>query len=177
MQVSVAKSEKVAGEMYRISGDIRYVANQRAMFEAVLVREYGDPVAEIFDRQQAGFERCFEALGIADDRERSWSSLVLAINESLGARWETGTPPTENNDYDFYIVAVRRAHDPENVWVFPAAYANNYDGELQDQDGIEFIANGWFDVGPHRYADPMFVPTLEKGDEVVGWQQLPKYCA
>lgn len=36
---------------------------------------------EISGKQRAGFERCFEALGIAanDDRERSWSSLVLAI--------------------------------------------------------------------------------------------------
>ena len=38
-----------------------------------------DLTAEVFDIQQAGFERCFEALGIADDRERSWSSLVLAL--------------------------------------------------------------------------------------------------
>jgi hypothetical protein len=37
-------------------------------------------INEIFDRQSAGFERCYEALGIADDRERSWSALVLAIN-------------------------------------------------------------------------------------------------
>lgn len=40
-------------------------------------------IDEFFDRQQAGFERCFEALGITDDRERSWSSLVLAINDSV----------------------------------------------------------------------------------------------
>ncbi len=97
--------------------------------------------------------------------------------ENYDARWQTGTPPTVNNDYDFYIVAVRRGHDPDNVWVFPAAYANNYDGELQDQDGIDFIAHGWFDVGPDRDADPLFVPTLDKGDEVLGWQPMPKYRA
>lgn len=45
-------------------------------------------VNEIFERQHAGFERCYEALGIADDRERSWSSLVMAINDALNARVE-----------------------------------------------------------------------------------------
>jgi hypothetical protein len=49
--------------------------------------EPADPnIEELFSRQQAGFERCFEALGITDDRERSWSSLVLAINSALEGR-------------------------------------------------------------------------------------------
>jgi hypothetical protein len=49
--------------------------------------EPADPnIEELFSRQQAGFERCFEALGITDDRERSWSSLVLAINNALEGR-------------------------------------------------------------------------------------------
>jgi hypothetical protein len=95
--------------------------------------------------------------------------------EAYDAQWKTGTPPTLNNDYDFYIVAVRRDHDPESVWVFPAAYANNYDDDLQDQDGIAFIANGWFDIGHDRYGHDLFTPTLDKGDEVVGWQPMPKY--
>jgi hypothetical protein len=77
------KAQQVAGELYTISNDMRYQNNRRAMFEAILAREYGDPVAEIFDRQDAGFERCYEALGIADDRERSWSSLVMAISDAL----------------------------------------------------------------------------------------------
>jgi hypothetical protein len=76
------KAQQVAGELYTISNDMRYQNNRRAMFEAILAREYGDPVAEIFDRQDAGFERCYEALGITDDRERSWSSLVMAINDA-----------------------------------------------------------------------------------------------
>lgn len=38
---------------------------------------------EFFSRQEAGFARCFEALEITDDRERSWSSLVLAINDMV----------------------------------------------------------------------------------------------
>jgi len=36
---------------------------------------------ELFERQQAGFEECYKALGIDDDRERSWSALVLALQE------------------------------------------------------------------------------------------------
>jgi hypothetical protein len=95
--------------------------------------------------------------------------------EAYDAQWKTGTPPTENNDYDHYIVAVRRAHDPESVWVFPAAYANNYDGELQDQDGIAFIANGWFDEAKDADGCDSFSPTLDKGDEVLGWKPMPKY--
>ena len=50
--------------------------------------EEGVLINEIFERQQDGFERCFEALGIADDRERSWSSLVMAINDALNASEE-----------------------------------------------------------------------------------------
>lgn len=41
---------------------------------------------ELFQRQQAGFEQCYEALGITDDRERSWSALVIAIHEAVQAR-------------------------------------------------------------------------------------------
>lgn len=53
-------------------------------------------INEIFERQEAGFERCFEALGIADDRERSWSSLVMAINDALnGSAEEDDNEPTE----------------------------------------------------------------------------------
>jgi len=80
------KVQQVAGELYRISCDLRYKDNRRAMFEAVLSREYGDPLTDIFDMQDAGFARCFEALGITDDRERGWSSLVLAINGALESR-------------------------------------------------------------------------------------------
>lgn len=95
--------------------------------------------------------------------------------EAYDARWRTEVPPTLNNDYDYYNVAVRRCHDPENVYVFPAVYANNYDGEFQEKDGIPFIANGWFDVGQDVDGCESFTPTLEKGDEVLGWQAMPKY--
>jgi hypothetical protein len=106
---------------------------------------------------------------------RDAPSVTLLMDDYLQSLWLTGTPPTLNNDYDYYNVAVRRCHDPENVFVFPAAYANNYDGELLDQDGISFIANGWFDVGQDADGCDSFTPTLEKGDEVLGWQAMPKY--
>ena len=38
---------------------------------------------DIFDRQDAGFEECFRTLGITDDRDRNWSSLVLAIQREI----------------------------------------------------------------------------------------------
>ncbi|ARL52487.1 Uncharacterised protein [Burkholderia pseudomallei] len=37
-------------------------------------------LTESFERQEAGFDRCFEALRDAVETERSWSSLVLEIN-------------------------------------------------------------------------------------------------
>lgn len=90
-------------------------------------------------------------------------------------QWCTGTPPTLNNDFNYYIVAVRRSHDVENVYVFPAAYANNYDGELLDQDGVAYIANGWYDDDTDDDGGVKFTPTLEKYDEVLAWQPMPKY--
>jgi hypothetical protein len=67
----------------------------RALLAAPLVTEASKPapsveqdergalINEVFDRQQAGFDRCFEALGITDDRQRNWSSLVMAINDLM----------------------------------------------------------------------------------------------
>jgi len=50
---------------------------------ADLIEQQAARIAELeaTDKQRAGFDRCFEALGITDDRERSWSSLVIAIND------------------------------------------------------------------------------------------------
>lgn len=100
---------------------------------------------------------------------------VLAGHEQK--EWQTGVPPTKHNDYKEYIVAVRRAHAPEKVYVFAANYANNYDDELHDQDGNRFVAHGWYDVNEDTSGefDNMFSQTLQEGDEVLGWQHLPKY--
>ncbi|WP_236870698.1 hypothetical protein [Burkholderia pseudomallei] len=93
------------------------------------------------------------------------------------ARWKTGTPPTKDGEHNEYIVAVRRAYDKRRVFVFAASHANNYDDELRDPDGNEFIADGWYDIGedPSGEFNTLFTPTLGPDDEVLGWQELPKW--
>ncbi len=110
-----------------------------------------------------------------DVDQQAWKHLLSHVDRQ--SDWQTGTPPTKEHDYDPYIVAVRRAYEPSRIFVFAANYANNYDNELQDQDGDGFTANGWYDVGHDTSGefDTLFMPTLTKGDEVVGWQPLPKW--
>ncbi|WAS56239.1 hypothetical protein MK974_24375 [Burkholderia ambifaria] len=93
------------------------------------------------------------------------------------ALWKTGTPPTQNGKHNEYIVAVRRAHDKRRVFVFAASHANNYADELRDQDGNEFIADGWYDIGedPSGEFNTLFTPMLGENDAVLGWQELPKW--
>ncbi|ESS38019.1 hypothetical protein P355_0145 [Burkholderia cenocepacia KC-01] len=95
------------------------------------------------------------------------------------AHWKTGTPPTKDGEHREYIVAVRRAHDDRRVFVFAASHANNYADDLHDQDGKEFIADGWYDIGedPSGEFNTLFTPTLGPDDEVLGWQELPKWSA
>lgn len=97
--------------------------------------------------------------------------------EAYDAQWKTGTPPTENNDYDHYIVAVRRVHTPDHVAVFPAAYASMYSEEMHDRNGADFVADGWYNVAEDHSGEfnEYFTPVLEDGDEVLGWQPMPKY--
>ncbi|KVC83999.1 hypothetical protein WI75_04835 [Burkholderia ubonensis] len=96
----------------------------------------------------------------------------------VATAWQTGAPPTKADDYDEYIVAVRRKTAPDRVFVFASNYANQYGKEeLQDQDGNEYIADGWYTVGHDTSGefDSLFMPALEDGDEVLGWQSLPKW--
>ncbi|WP_231747047.1 hypothetical protein [Burkholderia sp. BDU5] len=95
------------------------------------------------------------------------------------AHWKTGTPPTKDGEHHEYIVAVRRAHDKRRVFVFAASHAINYADDLHDQDGKEFIADGWYDIGedPSGEFNTLFTPTLGPDDEVLGWQELPKWSA
>lgn len=100
-----------------------------------------------------------------------------ALRELL-PEWHTCTPPTKENDYDEYIVAVRRAHDKRKVFVFAANYANKFKkDELNDQDGNEYVPDGWYDVGHDMSGefDALWQPMLGEGDEVVGWQHKPKW--
>lgn len=92
-------------------------------------------------------------------------------------KWQTGTPPVKDNEYEQFIVAVRRKHDPRKVFVFASNYANNYRDELKDRNGDQYVANGWYAFG-HDMSnefDELFMPELGEGDEVLGWQPLPKW--
>ncbi|WP_230958690.1 hypothetical protein [Burkholderia stagnalis] len=102
-----------------------------------------------------------------------------AATADARAHWKTGTPPTKDGEHHEYIVAVRRAHDKRRVFVFAASHANNYADDLHDQDGKEFIADGWYDIGedPSGEFNTLFTPTLGPDDEVLGWQELPKWSA
>lgn len=94
--------------------------------------------------------------------------------------WQTGTPPTKAGDYAEYIVAVRRQAVPDRVFVFSSNHANNYGADdLRNQDGDEYVADGWYTVGHDTSGeyDSLFMPMLEDGDEVLGWQPLPKWDA
>jgi len=116
----------------------------------------------------------------------AWSHCALqsaskpAVQMGLQSGWQTGTPPTKKGEYDEYIVAVKRKHDTRKVFVFSAYYANEHGKEeLHDQDGNQFICNGWFNMG-HDMSDEfdaLWVPMLGDGDEVLGWQELPKWYA
>lgn len=71
--------------------DVASKAWYAALAASPAVPAQSTDIAEIFDRQQAGFERCYEALGITDERERSWSSLVMAIID-LAKSAQSGEP-------------------------------------------------------------------------------------
>ena len=92
------------------------------------------------------------------------------------AVWQTGAPPVKEGSYAGFIVACRRKHNGE-VYVFEANYANQYAEELRDDDGEEFTAHGWYDVAQdiHGEYSSVFSKTCGEGDEIIGWQPLPKW--
>ncbi|WP_321852711.1 hypothetical protein [Burkholderia diffusa] len=92
------------------------------------------------------------------------------------AAWQTGAPPVKEGSYAGFIVACRRKHDGK-VYVFEANYANQYAEELRDDDGEEFTAHGWYDVAQdiHGEYSSVFSKTCGEGDEIIGWQPLPKW--
>ncbi|MCA7943224.1 hypothetical protein [Burkholderia vietnamiensis] len=92
------------------------------------------------------------------------------------AAWQTGAPPVKEGSYAGFIVACRRKHNGE-VYVFEANYANQYAEELRDDDGEEFTAHGWYDVAQdiHGEYSSVFSKTCGEGDEIIGWQPLPKW--
>ncbi|WP_334021350.1 hypothetical protein [Burkholderia orbicola] len=153
------------------------------------------PAAAPIDDEQR-IEAMARAMNVATDgHDRYWTGYVRSATAALRAlrklhpapspaderaatAWQTGTPPTKAGDYDEYIVAVRRKAVPGRVFVFASNYANDYGKEeLSDQDGSEYIADGWYTIGHDTSGefDSLFMPMLEPGDEVIGWQSLPKW--
>lgn len=93
-------------------------------------------------------------------------------------KWQTGVPPVKDNDYQQFIIAVRRAHDLSKVFVTTACYANNYsDDDLHDRNGNPYVADGWYDLGLDMSGEfnNLFMPALNLGDVLMGWQELPKW--
>jgi len=115
-----------------------------------------------------------------DQREKLYAFAGNVVAETLAripSGWNAGNPPVSKGHTQEFIVAVRRKSSAERVFVFAATYANEYDDELSTRDGDGFIAHGWFNVGPDGSGefDSFYEPMLQRGDEVVGWQHLPKW--
>ncbi|WP_175992654.1 hypothetical protein [Burkholderia vietnamiensis] len=117
-----------------------------------------------------------------EQRDRVENALVNAAAQpeppaaDERAAWQTGAPPVKEGSYAGFIVACRRKHNGE-VYVFEANYANQYAEELRDDDGEEFTAHGWYDVAQdiHGEYSSVFSKTCGEGDEIIGWQPLPKW--
>ncbi|MFM0165703.1 hypothetical protein PQR39_35405 [Paraburkholderia sediminicola] len=91
--------------------------------------------------------------------------------------WQAGIPPVKKGDTQELIVAVRRKSVQGRVFVFAATYANQHDDDMCTRDGGEFIADGWYHCGLDMSGqfNVVYEPMLEDGDEVAGWQELPKW--
>lgn len=132
----------------------------------------------LVDHSQAASARDVDACLLARDK-------IYAMFAGVPA-WQTGMPPVPAGKVREFIVAVRRApyrNQPSKVFVFSANYANNYtdDDNLHDRDGESFNADGWyheaFDLSGEF--DQVYQKVCEEGsgDEVIGWQELPKWTA
>ena len=98
--------------------------------------------------------------------------------------WRPGseTPSVKEGKAQEFIIAVRRAQSkpPGKVFVFAANYANNFtdDGSLSGRDGGDLTAHGWYLCGLDTSGEfnEVYEPVgLNEGDEIVGWQELPKW--
>lgn len=89
--------------------------------------------------------------------------------------WHIGDPPTKAADYAEYIVAVRRKHAPEKVFVLSANYANEYIDDNEDEE--QKPRTGWYMQAADMSGEYSYVyeKLLSEGDEVIGWQPLPKW--
>lgn len=94
----------------------------------------------------------------------------------------TGTPDVPKGHARTFIVAVRRPDG--NVYVFPACYLNALPVEHDDNDRMVEteddpfdFATGWHSERDHSYGETAYFPMLDEGsgDQLVGWQPLPKW--
>ena len=97
-------------------------------------------------------------------------------------KWRTDPPPVPEGKCQEFIIAVRRTQSipPGKVFVFAANYANNFtdDGSLSGRDGDDFTAHGWYLCGldtSGEFDEVYEGISLNEGDEIVGWQELPKW--
>lgn len=131
----------------------------------------GDPEKQTFQapQMQRAFNRAAAIL-----RDESAQPAPSPADER--AAWQTGVPSVKEGSYAGFIVACRRKHDGK-VYMFEANYANQYAEELRDDDGEEFTAHGWYDVAQdiHGEYSSVFSKTCGEGDEIIGWQPLPKW--
>ena len=90
--------------------------------------------------------------------------------------WQSGNPDIPKGTEREFIVAVRRKYNGK-VFVFGATFAHHYENDMHTDEGNEFIADGWYHQGLDSSGefDRVYRPILDHGDEVVGWQHLPKW--
>lgn len=125
---------------------------------------------------------CVGIAGMMPGTEGFTMAAFLAADVPVGTplytrpKWQTGVPPVAKGECLEFIVA-RRLNYNGAVVVTAAVYANEHSDELTDRDGNDFVADGWYLVGPDPSRDfnEFFEPLLSPGDEVLGWQELPKW--
>lgn len=87
--------------------------------------------------------------------------------------WRPGTeaPAVEPTHTAYFIVAVRRASSGL-IARFPAQYLNAVELQSPDEDEPE-VHTGWYCLEAEGDDPAAFYPTLGKGDELLGWCDLP----
>ena len=99
-----------------------------------------------------------------------------AAGEPVAWRDPTDMPSIEEGSEKWFIVAVRRKHS-ERVFTFSAPYLNGVVLEFdEDDDLVERPMTGW---ASQEYDEDrrIFFPLLSEGDELLAWQEFPKYTA
>lgn len=86
--------------------------------------------------------------------------VAISSAHEVASQWRKGTPTVGKGKHDQFIVAIRRAHNQRKVYVGAAYYVND-----DDMTGWYSIAEGGFLGGDE----------LSPRDEVLGWQEFPKW--